>query len=69
MENDTAPVYRKFIRKVLKGFAHASAGGGLAIGAGTMDLVNVDALTIFVMVIVVTLYNMAKEALKNGVRS
>lgn len=55
----------KFLQNIIKGFAHASAGGGIAIGAGLLNLKDVDLTTVVFLVVISTLYNLVREAIKN----
>ena len=60
-------MFKEFLGNVIKGFAHASAGGGIAIGAGMLNFVGVDFSTIVVLVVISTLYNTVREAIKKFV--
>ena len=55
------------IQKIIKGIGIASAGGGIAIGAGTMDLVDVDFITIVMVVIFSSGFNAIYQFLKNKI--
>ena len=60
-------MFKEFLSNVIKGFAHASAGGGIAVGTGLLNLQNVDFPTIVTLVVIATLYNMVREAIKKFV--
>lgn len=51
--------------KIIKSIAYASAGGAIAIGAGTINLVDADFLTIVYTVICAVIFNFFKEISKS----
>ena len=55
-----------FIQSVLKGIGISATGGGIALGAGQMNLVDVDFPTIVAMVIFSNIINVVYQYLKNA---
>ena len=47
----------RFIQSVVKGIGIATAGGGLALGAGQINLVNVDFFSIVAVVVFSVVFN------------
>lgn len=55
---------KTLFQKVVKSFAYASAGGAIAVGAGSMNLVDADFATILYMVVAAVFFNFLKELAK-----
>ena len=55
--------YKIFLQSILKGIGIAAAGGSVALGAGTVNLVDVDFLSTVIVVVVSVLVNAGYQAL------
>lgn len=55
--------FKIFLQSVLKGVGIAAAGGSLALGAGSIDLVDVDIVSTIIVVVVSVLVNAGYQAL------
>lgn len=56
----------KFISSVIKGIGIALSGGGIALGAGHLEFVDVDAFTTAAVVVFSILVNIIYQAIKNA---
>lgn len=58
---------KDIFEKILKGVGIAAAGGGIAIGAGTVNIVDADFLTIIYVVVASSLFNAIYQFLRGKI--
>lgn len=56
---------KKLIESIVKGIGIASAGGGIAIGAGSINMINVDFVSTAAVVVFSILFNTLYQFLKS----
>ena len=57
-------MYNQAFQNTIKGLAHSSGVGTIALALGISDIADVSFSTLLVLVLVNTLYNCARELLK-----